>query len=85
VLYLAARMGAQTKLFGGRDLLELSNYCSGGALQRAQANLLNAVRRADGVIIATLSISGLLKNVLDGLDELRDDSRPCLDGRAVAA
>ena len=49
--------------------------------------MVEAVRAADGLIIASPgyhgSISGLVKNALDGLEDLRDDVRPYLDGRAV--
>ena len=59
--------------------------CSTGA--GARLALVDAVRAADGVIIASPgyhgSISGLVKNGLDGLEDLRDDVRPYLDGRAV--
>jgi FMN reductase len=44
------------------------------------------VRAADVLVIATRGyhsgISGLVKNALDTLEELRDDERPYLDGRA---
>ena len=49
--------------------------------------LVEAVRKADGLIIASPgyhgSISGLVKNALDGLEDLRADARPYLDGRSV--
>ncbi len=49
--------------------------------------LVEAVRRADGLLIATPGYhggpSGLLKNALDLLEDLRDDDRPYLHGRAV--
>ncbi|MBB5447498.1 NAD(P)H-dependent FMN reductase [Paraburkholderia sp. WSM4177] len=45
------------------------------------------MRRADAVIVATPGyhggVSGLVKNALDTLEELRADERPYLDGRAV--
>ena len=46
-----------------------------------------AVRQADGLIISAPgyhgSISGLVKNALDYLEDLAKDERPYLDGRAV--
>jgi len=49
--------------------------------------LVSAVRQADGVILATPSyhggVSGTVKNALDYLEDLRQDWRPYLDGRAV--
>ena len=49
--------------------------------------MLEGVRQADGVIIATPgyhgSVSGLIKNALDSLEGLRNDPRPYFEGRAV--
>jgi FMN reductase len=58
-------------------------------LQRsAQATaLVAALRLADGVIIATPAyhggLSGLVKNALDFTEDLRNDARVYLEGRAV--
>ncbi len=45
------------------------------------------VREADGLILATpayhADMSGLLKNAIDLLEDLREEPRPYLDGRAV--
>jgi FMN reductase len=53
----------------------------------AAADLLTAVRAADGLILATPGYhggtSGLLKNALDYLQELAADPEPYLDGKAV--
>lgn len=84
----AEALGAQTRLFGGAELLRQPIYDpqddSGAG---ARADLVEAVRAADGIIIASPgyhgSISGLVKNALDGLEDLREDARPYLDGRAV--
>jgi FMN reductase len=84
----AEAAGAQTQLFGGQDLLAQPIYDpqdDGGKSLRAE--FVDAVRRADGLLIASPgyhgSISGLIKNALDGLEDLRADERPYLDGRAV--
>ncbi|MGP4018361.1 NADPH-dependent FMN reductase [Saccharopolyspora sp. 5N708] len=49
--------------------------------------LVDALRTADGVILASPgyhgTISGLIKNALDYVEDLRADERPYLDGRAV--
>ena len=49
--------------------------------------LLDLVQRADGIMIATPGyhggISGLVKNALDYLEDLRFAPRPYLEGRAV--
>ncbi|HEU0223242.1 MAG TPA: NAD(P)H-dependent oxidoreductase, partial [Paracoccaceae bacterium] len=45
------------------------------------------IRRADGLILASPgyhgSVSGLVKNAIDYVEDLRDDSRIYLSGRAV--
>jgi FMN reductase len=49
--------------------------------------LAEAIRAADGVIIATPgyhgSISGVIKNALDTLELTRDDAQPYLQGKPV--
>jgi FMN reductase len=84
----AEQAGARTRLFGGTFLHSLPHYApEGGALTSEQNELIEAVRAADAIIIATPGyhggVSGLVKNALDTLEELRADSRPYLDGRAV--
>jgi FMN reductase len=88
VLVAAENQGARTELFGGAALAKLPIYDpkdGGGTALRAP--IVEAVRRADGVIVSSPgyhgSISGLIKNALDGLEDLRTDARPYLDGRAV--
>ncbi len=80
--------GARTRLFGGAFLHTLPHYApEHGELTDAQIELISAVREADAVIIGTPGyhggVSGLVKNALDTLEELRGDDRPYLDGRAV--
>lgn len=81
-----AVMGARTASFTGAALSELPIY-TGEADSSAAATLLETVRRADCVVIGTPGyhggMSGLVKNALDHLDELREDRRPYLDDRAV--
>ncbi|WP_429569406.1 NADPH-dependent FMN reductase [Paraburkholderia sp. JPY419] len=84
----AEAAGAQTRLFGGSFLHSLPHYApEQPARTDEQLELIDAVRRADAVIIATPGyhggVSGLVKNALDTLEELRADERPYLDGRAV--
>jgi FMN reductase len=68
--------------------LELPMYAPErpGRTPEAEA-LVDHVRRADGVIIASPGyhggLSGLIKNALDYVEDLREDTRPYLDGRAV--
>ena len=87
-LAAAEAAGARTKLFGGEILSRLPIYNpNDGAEPPERSALVEAVREADGIIVATPgyhgSLSGLIKNALDSLEPLRDDARPYLDGRAV--
>ena len=80
--------GARTELINGPQLNELPLYeAEARATPAAALPLLDAVRRADCVVLATPGyhggMSGLLKNALDHLEALHDDPRPYLDGRAV--
>lgn len=83
----ATARGAEVQIFGGDYLGALPHYRGGGHSIRNGAELVEAVRRADGILIAAPgyhgSISGLVKNALDYLEELAGDARPYLDGRAV--
>ena len=80
--------GAKAQIFGGAELAKMPIYDTadedGGERRRA---LVEAVRQADGLIISSPgyhgSISGLIKNALDGLEDLRHEPRPYLDGRVV--
>ena len=80
-----ARLGARTTLFSG-DALDLPLYRPGVTPPKARA-LLDSIRAADGVILCTPAyhgaMSGVLKNALDYVEELRLDDRPYFDGRAV--
>jgi FMN reductase len=90
VLALAAaeRMGAVTTLIAGPVLAGLPLYSpEEPARNDLQRQFVATVRSADGLILATpayhAGISGLLKNAIDLLEDLRDDSRPYLHDRAV--
>ena len=87
-LAAAQAAGARTRLIGGEVLSRLPIYNPTDAEHPPERSaLVEAVREADGVIVATPgyhgSLSGLIKNALDSLEPLRDDARPYLDGRAV--
>jgi FMN reductase len=87
-LEAAERAGARTRHLSGVFLAQLPIYDPATANDSPEMQqMLDAVRGADGVIIATPgyhgSISGLMKNALDGLEGLRTDARPYLEGRAV--
>jgi FMN reductase len=86
-LQAAADAGAQTELFAAADIeLPMYDPTRPGRDPRAE-RLVAAVARADGVVIASPGyhggISGLVKNALDYVEDLRSDERPYLDGRAV--
>lgn len=88
-LTLCEQRGADTISVVGAQL-ELEAYDpSTGVRSPAAQYLVECLRRADGVIIATPSyhgsVSGLIKNALDYTEELRDDPAPYLANRAVGA
>ncbi len=83
----AGRDGAEVQVFGGSYLGALPHYRGEGHTLADGADMVEAVRQADGLLIAAPgyhgTISGLVKNALDYLEELARDERPYLDGRAV--
>ena len=83
----AAEAGAEVSVFGGEYLASLAHYRSTEYEAGSGSELVEAVRSADGVIISAPgyhgTISGLVKNALDYLEDLSRDTRPYLDGRAV--
>lgn len=83
----AAEAGARTQLLTGAELV-FPFYDSNLPERTPEAErLVETVRRADGLVIASPgyhgALSGLLKNALDYLEDLRPDTRPYLDGRGV--
>lgn len=86
-LQAAEQAGCTTALFGAGDL-PIEPYDPSRPERSPQAaSMVDALRRADGVIIATPAyhggISGLVKNAIDFTEDLREDVRVYLDGRAV--
>ncbi|WP_183622434.1 NADPH-dependent FMN reductase [Novosphingobium sediminicola] len=83
----ARQAGADVRHFGGDYLGVLPHYRGPGHEAGAGGELVEAVREADGIIIAAPgyhgTVSGLVKNALDYLEDLAGDARPYLDGRAV--
>ena len=80
--------GAKTKLFGGAFLERLPHFNPGpGGPNAEQAELTEAVRAADGIILATPgyhgSLSGVVKNALDTLELTRNDECPYFHGKPV--
>lgn len=87
-LKAAEAAGARTTIFGGPFLARLPIY----AVEKSerspeQLQFIEAVRASDGIIVATPGyhggVSGMVKNALDLLEDLREDSRCYLEGRAV--
>jgi FMN reductase len=78
--------GAATKLYGGESLL-FPYYEPGAPLTPAAADYLAAVSAADAIVLGSPGyhgcISGLVKNAVDYLEELKGGPAPYLDGKAV--
>ena len=86
-LSLAAERGAEIEEFDGARI-NLPMYAPESAERSQEAlRLIAALRRANGVILATPcyhgSVSGLVKNALDYTEDMCRDEQPYLDGRAV--
>lgn len=83
----AAQAGADVEYVTGRKLMLPIYDTESSDRSPETVRLLDAVRRADGLIIASPGyhggVSGMLKNVLDYIEDLRRDARPYLDGRVV--
>jgi FMN reductase len=87
-LEAARAAGARTMCFGGHFISGLPNYEQQSPIRTPDTRrFLQAVRGADGVLVASPGyhggVSGVVKNALDFLEDLRGDDRPYLDGRAV--
>ena len=87
VLTETARLGARTKLIAGPDAM-LPLYAPNVSARDPLAHeLIEALRICHGVVIASPgyhgSVSGMVKNALDYIEDLRTDTRPYLDGRAI--
>jgi FMN reductase len=87
----AVRAGADVQILGGRDLM-LPIYDPDTSERAPEATrLLDLARAADGLIIVSPGyhggLSGLVKNALDYMEDLREGRHPdrgsYLDGRAV--
>jgi FMN reductase len=80
--------GARVELFGA-DALDLPMFRPTARRRGRRAMMLidAMIRPCDGVVLGSPAyhgdLSGLVKNALDYLEDLHDDPRPYLDGRAV--
>jgi FMN reductase len=88
-LGVCAEAGAETYGFYGVDLVDLPMYApENPARTEVAERFVTELRRADGIIVASPgyhgSVSGLVKNALDYVEDLRDDDdRTYFDGLAV--
>jgi FMN reductase len=88
VLEAVERRGARTQMFCGQDLAKLPHYAPENP-QRSpeQVDMVEAVRGADAIVIGTPGyhggVSGLVKNAIDLLEDLRADRRCYFEGRPV--
>jgi FMN reductase len=91
VLGLAAEaarsQGAEVKAFGGPYIASLPHYRGPEWNPDQGREMIEAVRAADGILLATPgyhgTVSGMVKNAIDYLEELATDTRPYLEGRPV--
>lgn len=87
VLDSARLAGADTVAITGADLV--LPFYDPAVLDRSAAalRLVETLREADGVVLVSPgyhgTVSGLVKNALDYVEDLRSDTRPYLDGRAI--
>ena len=84
----ARARGVRTRLFGWEALTALPHYVPGVCAHVEVAReFVDAVRAADGLIIASPgyhgSVSGLVKNGVDYIEETARDPRAYLDGLPV--
>jgi FMN reductase len=87
-LKMCAERGATTRLYAGPELEKLPFYAPERPERTDLAvELVEDLRRADGVIVASSSyhgtIAGLIKNALDYTQDMMKDDRPYFAGRAV--
>ncbi|SHE71444.1 NADPH-dependent FMN reductase [Streptoalloteichus hindustanus] len=83
----AEEAGARTSLITGGELV--LPFYDPAVPDRTEAarHLVETLRGADGVVLVSPgyhgTVSGLVKNALDYVEDLRSEDRPYLDGRAV--
>jgi FMN reductase len=86
VLGACEAAGATTLLFDG-TALDMPMYGYGTPRTDKAVTLISALRRAQGIVIASPgyhgTVSGLIKNALDYIEDMARDDRPYFEGRAV--
>lgn len=87
VLSGLADAGAKTTVIAGDELVLPFYDPSVPERPAAATRLVDELRAADGVVLVSPgyhgTVSGLVKNALDYVEDLRTDDHPYLDGRAV--
>jgi len=88
VLRECEALGAETTMFDGPTLAALPMFNpESPARTPAETALVEAVRRADGIVIGSPgyhgSVSGVVKNAIDLLEDTRSDARCYFDGLPV--
>ncbi len=91
VLALAAdaarAQGVEVEAFGGAYMAGLPHYRGPDWTPDKGREMIDAVRAADGILLATPgyhgTVSGMVKNAIDYLEELAGDTRPYLEGRPI--
>lgn len=86
-LGFAQRLGARVEVLTAEHL-ELPTYApERGPVGSSAGYVVEKIRRSDGLIVASPGFhggpSGLIKNAIDHVEELRTSDPPYLDGRAV--
>ncbi|MFY9208106.1 MAG: NAD(P)H-dependent oxidoreductase, partial [Candidatus Nanopelagicales bacterium] len=83
----AERAGAHVTYVTGPDLILPMYDINDPDRQPVVKDFIESVRQADGLILASPGyhggMSGLFKNAMDYLEDLREDERPYLHNRAV--
>lgn len=86
VLAQCAGAGAETSCYDGAAL-DLPMYGYGTPRTDKALALIDGLRRADGIVISSPgyhgTVSGLIKNALDYVEDMAKDERPYFEGRAV--
>lgn len=88
VLARCEERGMRARLFAGEDIARLPHYAPENPDRTPEAaELVDELRRTDAVVLGSSSyhgsVAGLVKNAIDYTQDLMDDERPYLAGRAV--
>ncbi|MDE2305090.1 MAG: NAD(P)H-dependent oxidoreductase [Gammaproteobacteria bacterium] len=87
VLARARELGAETEFLTGPQLVLPIYVPEDAGRDPGVRRLVESLRRANGLVVASPgyhgSLSGLIKNALDYAEDLRNDSPPYLEDRAV--